>query len=104
MACATPIGIADAGTPPVAPILRVTPNPMRGVGLIEWSGVGGRKTELRLYDVAGRIVAQRVESGAGGELPWTTLVGSGGVPSGVYFLEIGDGRVVHARVRLVVIR
>jgi len=28
--CATPIGIADAGAPGVTPMLRVTPNPMRG--------------------------------------------------------------------------
>jgi hypothetical protein len=102
--CATPIGIADAGAPAVTPILRVTPNPMRGAGMIEWTGVGGRETELRLYDVAGRIVARRVERGAGGGLPWSTLVGAGGMPSGVYFLEVGEGRAVDARVRLVVVR
>ena len=102
--CATPIGIADAGAPAVAPVLRVTPNPMRGSGMIEWSGVGGRETELRLYDVAGRIVARRSETGAGGELPWSALVGTRDVASGVYFLEVGEGRTVGARVRLVVIR
>jgi len=102
--CATPIGIADAGAPAVTPILRVTPNPMRGAGMIEWAGVSGRETELRLYDVAGRIVARRVESGAGGELPWSALVGAGGVPSGVYFLETGERRDVGGRVRLVVVR
>ena len=102
--CATPIGIADAGAPTVTPILRVTPNPMRGAGMIEWTGVGGRETELRLYDVAGRLVAQRAEAGALGRMPWSSLVGSGGVASGVYFLEIGAEHSADTRVRLVVIR
>ena len=102
--CANPIGIVDAGAPAVTPILKVTPNPIRAAGMIEWSGVGGRETELRLYDVAGRIVARRVEAGTSGDLSWSTLVGTGSVPSGVYFLEVGEGRGVGRRVRLVVIR
>ena len=103
VACATPIGIADAGSPAVTPQLRVTPNPVRGSGVIEWSG-GGRQAELRLYDVAGRLVAQRAEAGAVGRMPWSTLVGSGGVASGVYFLEVGTEHPASTRVRLVVIR
>jgi hypothetical protein len=113
--CAAPIGIADAGAPSVAPVLRVTPNPVRGSGTIEWSGMdvgaaGGRAAELRLYDVGGRLVARHPASGETGagaaaeRLPWSALVGSKEVPSGVYFLRIGEDRRTAATVRLVVIR
>jgi hypothetical protein len=107
--CATPIGIADAGAPPVTSILKVTPNPMRGSGTIEWSGVADR-AELRLYDATGRLVA-RHESGGGagakasaGRLSWNVLVGTHRVPSGMYFLRLGDGGRTRASVRLVVVR
>jgi predicted outer membrane repeat protein len=106
--CATPIGIADTGAPSVAPILKVTPNPVRGTGTIEWSGVeggaAGRAVELRLYDAGGRLVARHtMVDPVASRLPWSALVGSGGVPSGVYFLRLGGGEATPS-VRLVVIR
>jgi predicted outer membrane repeat protein len=108
--CATPIGIPDAGAPAVTPVLRVTPNPVRGSGTIEWSGVGSAAVrtganELRLYDAGGRLVAQHTTSAdAAGRVPWSALVGPSGVPSGVYFLRLAEEGEVAARVRIVVIR
>jgi hypothetical protein len=104
VACASPIGIVDAGAPAAVPTLRVTPNPIRGTGTVEWSRVGRGNTVLRLYDVAGRLVARRTETGSGGTLPWSTFTGNADVPSGVYLLEIGDDRAASEHVRLVVIR
>jgi predicted outer membrane repeat protein len=103
--CASPIGIADAGAPAVTPILRVTPNPMRGAGTIEWLGTAG-EPELRLYDASGRLVVRHAASAEAGvgRLPWSALVGSKEIPSGVYFLRLGGDAENAATVRLVVIR
>ncbi len=105
VACAAPIGIADEGAPRISPLLRVLPNPLRGVGTIEWMGAGV-VPELRLYDVGGRLVARRSGEGGGGRMSWSELTRGGDMASGVYFLELGSdgGGEVAARVRLVVIR
>lgn len=110
--CATPIGIADGGAPTVTPVLRVTPNPLRGAGMIEWSGMtwdeGAEAPGLRLYDASGRLVARHDPGPAGrqpvGHLSWSALVGSKDVPSGVYFLSLGERAEGMPSVRLAVIR
>jgi hypothetical protein len=105
VACAAPIGIADEGAPRIGPLLRVLPNPLRGVGTIQWMGAGVAP-ELRLYDVAGRLVARRSGESSDGRMSLSDLTRGGDVASGVYFLELGsdDGGGVAARSRLVVIR
>lgn len=90
---------------PAAPILRVAPNPFRDATTIVWDVPGIQTSgELRILDVAGRLVATRevsvVPSEPSGRLSvsWNGRDDAGrAVPPGIYFFR-ADGSAATARV------
>jgi hypothetical protein len=102
VACST-TSIPSSGTPPaLAGRLWVAPNPIVRSGELRWPSSSG--TEVRLYDVAGRLIAsQRAIAVAGAELSisWSSLVGGRDIAPGVYYATIGDSDL---RARVVVVR
>ena len=106
VACVNPIGVAGEGAPPVAGRLRVTPNPMRGSGVIEWVNENAAQVNFRLYDVLGRLLTSRslgLMAEGRQELRWDGLLGDRRLTPGVYLLELGgpSGGVDQARVVLI---
>ena len=84
------VGVPVAESSPAAPRLLVAPNPIRGVGRIEWQ-TATAPGRLLLYDPAGRVVIARdlTTSPAGAtHMTWETLVGGRPLPSGVYYLRL----------------
>jgi hypothetical protein len=106
VACVNPIGVAGEGAPPVVGRLRVTPNPMRGSGLIKWVNENAAPVSFRLYDPLGRLVTSRslgLMPEGRQEIRWDGLVGDRRLPPGVYLLELGgpSGGVDRSRVVLI---
>jgi len=85
--CVTPIGIADAGAPPVTPGLRILPNPLRTTGMIEWTAP---LEALALYDATGRLVLRhdfRGTQATRGHLSWSDFLSGRHLAPGVYFVR-----------------
>lgn len=97
-----PVGVQ----PPVAPrgfALAVTPNPVRDVANVTWSGAVG-PVKLAVMDARGRRVA-RGEGGAAGS--WAMgLTGRDGrpLPAGVYFVHARDSMGELSVERMVIVR
>jgi len=86
--------------PPVKVIIQVAPNPFRHSALISWYQVTPGPAHLGIYDVKGRLVAERELSHAGlgwRRLQWDGTNGNGRLASsGVYWLRLetaGEGVV-----------
>jgi hypothetical protein len=107
VACVNPIGVAVEPAPPIVGRLRVTPNPMRGSGIVEWVNERRGVVSLRLYDPLGRLVTSRdlglVPEGRQ-EQAWDGLVGERRLPAGVYLLELGGPSPGRSRARVILIR
>jgi hypothetical protein len=85
--------------------VRVMPNPARGyVDLEVELGTGRETEEVRVFDVAGRVVWQaKVQASLGRRqrLRWDGRVtGGAAAPAGVYLARVGDGGSPRARVIL----
>jgi flagellar hook assembly protein FlgD len=98
------------GVVPPAAMLRLDPsypNPMAASTTIPFLLAGPSRIQLRIHDVAGRIVTRLVdESRAGGRqvATWDGRDGAGRpVANGVYFVELTAGDT-KARERLIVDR
>jgi flagellar hook assembly protein FlgD len=90
-----------------APSSRVTPNPSRGAVDIEWALASAAEAEIRVYDLAGRQVAEvasgRFEAGSH-RAHWDGRGSSGAVaPSGWYVIRVirGSAKTDH---RLLLLR
>jgi hypothetical protein len=101
------IAVADFGAPTVPTGAKVTPNPIRSTGLLEWHNPQAGPTNLHLYDATGRLVASR-ELGDRGQgrqhASWGQVVGGENVPAGVYFLRVKAPASEDMVVRVVVAR
>jgi hypothetical protein len=89
------------------PVLRVGdpfPNPSAGdVNVPVQSATGA--LHARVYDVTGRLVRTLDAPASGTLLSWDTRDNRGvSVPSGVYFLDVSDGRSADVRRRVSILR
>jgi WD40 repeat protein len=110
------IGVSDPGTLPAgAPPLELAflgaaPNPFLGMTRLRFAVPGGEgraRVRLRIFDVAGRVVADLLDSPlvqGRHEVSWDGSTGRGGeAPSGTYFVrleretEVQGGRIVRVR-------
>ncbi|HKW13344.1 MAG TPA: T9SS type A sorting domain-containing protein [Candidatus Krumholzibacteria bacterium] len=93
--------------PAAVPALRVGnpfPNPSAGNVSVSVRNTGSL-VSANVYDVSGRLVRTLHTSGAGALLSWDARDNHGVlVPSGVYFLDVRDGRGADVRRRVSILR
>ena len=102
----TGIGEGAEQQPAAFHLTRAFPCPARAGLAIGYESTGGTTVALRIYDVAGRTVAEWTEelSGGPGVLWWDCRSGDGSrVASGVYFARAVAG-ASDSRIKLVVVR
>lgn len=99
----------QALSPPAGSSARVAPNPVRGLGRVVLRftgparGSGDSDTEVRVFDIAGRLVA-RVSPESDGSYVWDQRNVHGRlVPSGHYFFQ-SEAQGVPSTNRLVIVR
>jgi hypothetical protein len=105
--CDEPIAVTEQAPPAPVLRLRVSPNPIRGRGTIEWASDAAAPCVLRLWNAQGRLVASRDVDGAmvgQRRLPWSEMLGGREVASGIYFLEIREPQGARAVARIAVLR
>jgi len=95
------IGVGDAGARPVTRLAPVTPSPTRGAARISFELAEGGPVALRVFDVAGRRVADlfqgTLETGPH-QLVWDGRAdGADRVGAGVYFVELVSGGTATSR-------
>ena len=83
--------------------LKVFPNPVRGEATVTFRSAATPKVDLQLMDLNGRTVKGdfRFQSAAGGLQTWS--LDTGGLPPGVYLVQVRDGERFFAE-RLAVVR
>ncbi|MCB9279955.1 MAG: T9SS type A sorting domain-containing protein [Lewinellaceae bacterium] len=83
--------------------LKVFPNPVRGEATVTFRSGNTPKVDLQLMDLNGRTVKGdfRFQSAAGGLQTWS--LDTGGLPPGVYLVQVRDGERFFAE-RLAVVR
>jgi hypothetical protein len=82
----------------------VGPNPSRGSVTIAFARPAGESGELRVYDVAGRLVRAYALPASSGSIAWDGTNGSGSrVAPGVYFLRLTAGGATETK-RVTLIR
>jgi hypothetical protein len=92
-----------SGAPQQLALDQSWPNPMRGVATIPFSVSSPGSVQLRIYDVAGRLVRtlldERATSPKHGSAVWDARSDRGHpVPAGVYFYELlNDGRSIQRK-------
>jgi predicted outer membrane repeat protein len=109
---AMPVGCGtasiDAGrAPALEALLRVSPNPLRSGGVIEWSNAQPATVTLRMYDSMGRqVLSQNLGVlGAGPHAAqWNDIPESWTLPSAVYYLELSGASSRPSAVRVILTR
>ncbi len=98
--CDTLIGALDEGcavvgvpgeTPPVVrPLLAAGPNPFRSTLTIHFAVPGAAPPEIRIYDVAGRLLRELAAPSPAGAVTWDGRDAAGNAaPAGIYFIRAG---------------
>ncbi len=80
----------------------VSPNPAKTLLTVRFSGKGGSRMDLRVFDVAGRLVAPLARAPADGVVR-TARWETGTISPGVYFVELRSG-TGRASQKVVVVR
>jgi predicted outer membrane repeat protein len=97
-------GVETAGDAAIGPRFDVHPNPSAGSVTIAFARPSGAPGELRVYDVAGRLVREYPLASSTGSIAWDGTNGSGSrVAPGVYFLRLTSG-ATSATKRVTLIR
>lgn len=101
-----PMGAVVAPPPHATPLaLRVSPNPVRGETVVQWSGTTGA-VSLDVLDVRGRRVGGgRLDAAGPASWRWRAVDATGApLPAGVYFVRATDGAGRAGSQRVVVAR
>jgi predicted outer membrane repeat protein len=104
--CDEPIAVAEQAPPAPVLCLRVSPNPIRGQGMIEWASDAAAPRALKLWNAQGRLVVSRevgASTAGARRLRWAEVLGGHDVASGVYYLEMRNLEGARAVARIVVI-
>jgi predicted outer membrane repeat protein len=104
--CDEPIAVAEQAPPAPVLCLRVSPNPIRGQGMIEWASDAALPCVLKLWNAQGRLVVSRevgASTAGARRLRWAEVLGGHDVASGVYYLEMRNLEGARAVARIVVI-
>lgn len=105
--CPTTTAVEPASSSPVAPGIRIVPNPMSGTASFVLPVGIGAATGLAIHDVHGRLV-RRWSRGSWGAAPAITWDGrdAGGrqVPAGVYWVRLGDDSRSPKTAKITVVR
>ncbi len=79
--------------PESATLISVYPNPAGELLKIDLQGFGGMDLEISLRDVNGRVL-RTLSTTAGGADKFTQEIALNGLPSGMYFLRVTNGKTV----------
>ena len=92
-----PTGVADVPVSPASLALSISPNPVTAAAAtIAFRAPAGRKAQVQLFDVAGRLLAQLYEGAASGRMQQVSWADEG-LPAGVYFLRVHSGAEASTR-------
>ncbi|RPJ41108.1 MAG: T9SS C-terminal target domain-containing protein, partial [Candidatus Latescibacterota bacterium] len=96
--------VEAAGAAAITPRFDVHPNPSAGSVTIAFARPAGASGEVRVYDVAGRLVRAYPLASNAGSIAWDGTNASGArVAPGVYFVRLSDGAASETK-RVTLIR
>ena len=85
--------MVGAGEPESATLISVYPNPVSEILMVEMRGFDGTQLEISVRDLNGRNLRSVSRSAAGSD-QFTEQISLHGLPAGMYFVRVSDGKAV----------